>query len=460
MKAKRHVTERSMHGSLARSCLASPAPTAVLFVLLCFVFDLVVAPVGKSLCGTRSTGVAEAATAAAAAAVSWALIRKSSSSADVPARKRADAADSGQWFDKSAGPCRPCHDNSASDADSDPESDGGSAESDTCTPCIPNGYRSGPEDFDASASESDDTDTMCTPAEALAGTKTLAGKLWTKAQFPEGVTGHANWDIGNLKAAQAWECPCPDRRNCIGNERLPREHLYEHRKAFRMKALAPGGDGLRDSSRIRQAEHFDAASRSFTRSFVVGGVADCCNASAGLADGLSFATFASARTDVTKGRSLRDGRAHTRVRVESFERAHLRAHIRSLKSGFEGPKGGSDPHCKWHTGYKPKPQRWKEYVKARTDAKLPVIGNEKLYTAIWKEEKSIIEQTATGHPKCVQCGRFQVRLTTCCLAGITVYSTGMYEVYSVQCAVCSLQSTVCSVQCAVCSVQCAVCSVH
>eukprot|EP00965_Chrysotila_dentata_P018283 608589-Pleurochrysis_carterae.AAC.1 len=37
-----------------------------------------------------------------------------------------------------------------------------------------------------------------------------AGKLWTKAQFPEGMKGPAVWNMDNLYAAQRWTCPCAD----------------------------------------------------------------------------------------------------------------------------------------------------------------------------------------------------------------------------------------------------------
>ena len=121
-----------------------------------------------------------------------------------------------------------------------------------------------------------------------------------RQQFPEGADGPANWDLSNLTAAQAWECPCLDRRNCIGSERIPLLHLYEHRKLFR--TTAKGSGGFRDTARKEMEERYDVSNRTFTRSFKVGEVVDCCAASAGLAKGLSFGTFASARADVTKKR--------------------------------------------------------------------------------------------------------------------------------------------------------------
>ena len=125
-------------------------------------------------------------------------------------------------------------------------------------------------------------------------------KLWSALQFPEGMTGANNYDLTNLVAAQKWKCPCTDRVSCIGLERLKTMELYEYRKAFRTTAANHGG--LRDASRTDMAGHFDGKSGTFSRSFVVGSLGDCCAASAGLAKGLSFHTWADSRADVRQGR--------------------------------------------------------------------------------------------------------------------------------------------------------------
>ena len=125
-------------------------------------------------------------------------------------------------------------------------------------------------------------------------------KLWSADQFPEGMTGANNYDLTNLVAAQKWKCPCKDRVSCIGLERLKTMELYEYRKAFRTTAANHGG--LRDASRTDMAGHFDGKSGTFSRSFVVGPLGDCCAASAGLAKGLSFHTWADSRADVRQGR--------------------------------------------------------------------------------------------------------------------------------------------------------------
>ena len=96
----------------------------------------------------------------------------------------------------------------------------------------------------------------------------------------------ANWDIANLTAAQQWNCPCSDRRNCIGEERgIAVLQLYEHRKQFLTTCKQRGG--MRDAFCKDLLAHYSASSRSFSRSFVVGPLNDCCAAAAGLAAGLS-----------------------------------------------------------------------------------------------------------------------------------------------------------------------------
>lgn len=93
-------------------------------------------------------------------------------------------------------------------------------------------------------------------------------KLWSRVQFPEGTTGHKNWDLANLSAAQDWTCPCPDRRNCIGSERLHNIlDLYEHRKQFRSTAHTRGG--YRDACRQDLQQRYEIATKSFIRAFKV-----------------------------------------------------------------------------------------------------------------------------------------------------------------------------------------------
>ena len=77
--------------------------------------------------------------------------------------------------------------------------------------------------------------------------------------------------------------------------------------------------------------HYDEGLNTFTRSFVVGPVGDCCAASAGLAKGLSFGTFANSRADITQKRPWHAGRVKLKANQESEERAHLEAYIRELR---------------------------------------------------------------------------------------------------------------------------------
>lgn len=225
-----------------------------------------------------------------------------------------------------------------------------------------------------------------------------AGKLWSLAQFPEGVTGAANWDLANLKAAQDWCCPCTDRRNCIGHERLPVTELYEYRKHFRTSARSDGG--FRDACRAELEERMHSETHSFARSFKVGRLIDCCAASAGLAKGLAFASWANSRTDARKGRPYRAGRKAAAAATESVERAHLNAYIRALRESMEGTKGGYEVRNTWRTGSMPLAKRWEQYVANRNQKKLPIIGSQALFAKLWREHAEIQEFKAKGHPKC------------------------------------------------------------
>ena len=127
-----------------------------------------------------------------------------------------------------------------------------------------------------------------------------SGELWNNEQFPDGYHPGYVSSMENLRAAQAWSCPCNDRASCIGADRIDIFKLYEFRKAFRERH---GGASLRDALRVELEAHFDTATAQFTRSFVVAQCGDCCAASAGIARGVSFATFANARADTRKDRS-------------------------------------------------------------------------------------------------------------------------------------------------------------
>ena len=231
------------------------------------------------------------------------------------------------------------------------------------------------------------------------------GKLWSKAQFPEG-NGAKCCDMANLVAAQAWICPCLDRVNCIGQERLPNIFdLYEHRKKF--QSCNRAGGGMRDGMRDLMANHYSSADKSLSRSFVVGPLNDCCAASAGLAVGLNFGSWAQSRADLRKERPKAAGRKKLKLNNESAARGIIDAHIRRLRSTYEGSKG-KDTAGVWHTGKKALKTRWRDFVKERENAGLTVVGSEWLFIQVWKSHDEIKEFGACGHPVCDTCGKTQI----------------------------------------------------
>ena len=258
-----------------------------------------------------------------------------------------------------------------------------------------------------SADEADEVEAGASSA----GTSSNSGKLWSAKQFPEGMSAAHNWDQDNLIAAQKWECPCTDRSSCISADRIQLTELGWYRKGFRLKHKGVSG-GLRDACRREMMEHYDKVTSSFTRSFVVGPLGDCCVAAAGLAKGLCFGTFASARADVSKDRAWHKDRVAHRGKKLSVERAHLMAYIRQLKKGYEGPKGGSDPKAKWKTAYVPIPKRWATYERSRRARSLPIVGTQALFAKLWKEQTDIIEEESCGHGKCNICGDLDAQQDT------------------------------------------------
>ena len=196
-----------------------------------------------------------------------------------------------------------------------------------------------------------------------------------------------------------------DRQNCISEDRLNVLELYEYRKKFLTTCANDGGK--RDAARKEMAQHADAAG-NLSRSFVVGPLNDCCVASAGLAKGISFGSWASARADLRKKRPLKVGRTQVRVRAESMQRRTLEAYIRSLREGMEGAKGRDAPY-NWSTGKRTVPKRWDDYRKFRIRKKLPVVGSLKLFAKLWKAHTEIHEFGAKGHPKCDECGKIESR---------------------------------------------------
>ena len=209
--------------------------------------------------------------------------------------------------------------------------------------------------------------------------------------------------------------------------------MYEYRKKFRtVTAPKMGGGGMRDAARSEMEGHFDEAKGTFTRSFRVGPLGDCCKASASLAKGLSYQTHANASADVTLKRPWHKGRADASAKKMSFQRAHLSAYIRSVKESMEGTKGGSAKSDRWHTGYMPMAKRWLKYKASRAAKALPVIGCISLFRSLWKASR-VYEDKATGHPKCETCGELQSDRAKC-----EDNPTLLQEVQDKQVCVCTL----------------------
>eukprot|EP00965_Chrysotila_dentata_P092277 3046243-Pleurochrysis_carterae.AAC.1 len=118
---------------------------------------------------------------------------------------------------------------------------------------------------DAADADSNNDTRACVNTSDAAGTSSHQrrsrpkglGKLWTKAQFPEVVDKRR--DMHNLMAAQAWSCPCVDRANCIGPDRLEVLELYKYRKKFLQCAGSDGGK--RDAARVEMEGHYSSRSR-------------------------------------------------------------------------------------------------------------------------------------------------------------------------------------------------------
>ena len=304
--------------------------------------------------------------------------------------------------------CNECENDDLSEGDSMDPLLGGTAAlcaSDTAS----DGY-----DSDCDDSDLDEQSSCCAGQHSRDGAGTRSnihgagGKLWGPKQFPEGYDEQKNWDVENIRAAQAWECPCADRFSCIGVARLDFFELYEHRKRFQT-ATAPAAGGLRDGNRKEMEQHYEASTKTFMRAFKVGSLVDCCAASAGLAGGASFQSWAAARCDVKKGRPLKKGRSEARQAQMTAQRAHLRAYVRRLKGAMEGPKGGSDPNDKWRTAYMPLTTRYSQYLQEQTRLCQPKGGSFSLFKKVWNEFEDIVQEKASGHAKCEICGDHESR---------------------------------------------------
>ena len=392
----------------------APWPWMLFWLCLACCCVLCIAPKNLAFAAsTPSTGGAMsasssapfAATAAACAAGAAWLVRsrgesqpgQAAAAAAVPQRSADDKAT--ELAPRALRPATEATSSSESDAEFAQSSDGEEADD------------SASSEYDETMTNAVDSDDVsdCSEDECIAGTSTdgataagARGKLWTRKQFPAGCRGVRNATMPNLVAAQQWECPCTDRFNCLSEDRISTLKLYDYRNKFREVSSKAGG-GLRDAARTEIEKHWDERTDSLTRTFKIGPAADCCAASAGLAMGLSFATYSTARADVRKNAPWRAARNAGRHDQEGEARAHLRAYIRDEIEAMEGPKGGADPVDHHSTPYVPLRRRWSDYSRAQRVAGQPILGSFSLFARLWKQA-GVKEEKPTGHAKCDVCG--------------------------------------------------------
>ena len=100
---------------------------------------------------------------------------------------------------------------------------------------------------------------------------------------------------------------------------------------------------LRGQLRDSLAQHYDAVTKTFTPSFVVGSVGDVCERAYVVATAVGEATYVRARADVTKDREASRGQQR---RVRSEQRSCLDAWVRAQRETMEGDKISGQ---KWFT---------------------------------------------------------------------------------------------------------------
>lgn len=224
----------------------------------------------------------------------------------------------------------------------------------------------------------------------------IGRRLWDAARvYPKGVR---NWrDVSNCAAALQYDCGCG--KMCLAKVCGVIE-LYEHRRTFRARAKKLGSGGLRDVMREELERHFDAASRSFSTSFVIGGVGTLCERAFAVGSGVSEPTFVRARADVTKSRPLHAGRVQLLEKRVQAARAALDAWVRAQRNTMEGDKTTG---LKWYTEKTTARQLWQRYLASCDRAQQPAQGSQRLLALIWKEHTEIVEVKPTGHAICSTC---------------------------------------------------------
>mmetsp|Transcript_24379 Transcript_24379/g.78633 ORF Transcript_24379/g.78633 Transcript_24379/m.78633 type:complete len:195 (-) Transcript_24379:112-696(-) len=169
--------------------------------------------------------------------------------------------------------------------------------------------------------------------------------------------------------------------------------IYEFRKSWRNR-MQRAGLGKTDTLHGDLRAHYDGATKTFTAGFVVAGVAGVCEKSYCMAIGLSEATIARARADVTKGRGLRKVHLPEKVRRVSLERSRLDAWVLAQRDTFEGDKFTGN---KWYTEKTTALALWKRYCADCSRLNQPTVGSCRLLHTIWKEHTEIKEVAPTGH---------------------------------------------------------------
>lgn len=236
---------------------------------------------------------------------------------------------------------------------------------------------------------------------------------------PNGV---ANWmHAPNCAACLNYVCACPE--SCM--KKLAAHHgdgsvtaIYEFRRLFRDKAMR-NQLGLTDTLHTDIKAHFDVVTRVFVPGFVVAGVGGLCEKAYVVAIGLSEATIARARADVTHGRSLRRALRPEKRRRVSLARSHLDAWVMQQRGTFEGDKYTGK---KWYTEKTTADALWKRYTADCSKREVPAAGNQRMLFSIWKEHKEIVEVSPTGHDICDTCG--ELRAKRAHLDGLTDAESG------------------------------------
>lgn len=261
----------------------------------------------------------------------------------------------------------------------------------------------GPADEDE-GSESGDVEGMGTGA---AGSTRPGKRMFDSlALHPNGV---AHWmHTPNCVACLKFVCPCPE--SCFS--KFARFHgdaavtaIYDFRRQFRDKARR-NNLGLTDTLHLDLKAHFDLATRVFVPGFVVADVGGLCEKAYAVAIGLSEATIARARADVTQQRDLRKALRPEKRRRESSARSALDAWVMLQRETFEGDKYNGK---KWFTEKTTADALWRRYTAECSKQNVPAAGSQRMLFTIWNEHKEIVEVSPTGHDICDVCGDLRAR---------------------------------------------------